>query len=120
MKHNPKKITAIQISLSLLLIFFIAFFTMSMKAKEKMLDIWEQLGLTQVASNKNIDQSFLQGHFYYFGAKNARNLAMNDRASMVNQLVGYAKKYVNSAEFKTTYQAYQNKRSEHIRRSLPK
>ena len=120
MKRIRKKIPAIQLTLSLLLIFLIAFFSMAMQAREKMKDIWEQLGLTQVAGNKNIDQSFLQGHFYYFGAKNARNLAMNDRVAMVNQMVDYAKKYVNSAEFKTTYQEYQNKRSETIRRSLPK
>jgi hypothetical protein len=118
MKRIRKKTP--QITLSLLLIFLIAFFTIAMKAKEKMIDIWGQLGLTQVAGQKNIDQSFLQGHFYYFGAKNARNLAMNDRVAMVSELVAYAKKYVSSPEFINNYQAYQNARSETIRRSLPK
>jgi hypothetical protein len=105
---------------ALLVIFILCFLTLAMKAKEKVDDIWQQLGLALPEAQKNINNSFFAGRLYYFGAKNAKNVVMGDRVAVVNQLVTYAKKYVNSPEFKTTWQEYQNKRSEVIRRDLPR
>jgi hypothetical protein len=104
----------------LCLIGFFCLFAIAMKVKNTTEDIWKQLGLTQPDAQKNIDNSFIQGRFYYIGAKNARNVVLGDRVAVVNQLVAYAKKYTSSPEFIKAYQEYQNKRSETMRRSLPK
>ena len=101
------------------LIGFFCFFALAMKVNKTLEDIWKQLGLTEPEAQKNINNSFMQGRFYYIGAKNARNVVVGDRVAVVNQLVAYAKKYASSPEFIKYYQEYQNKRSETIRRSLP-
>jgi hypothetical protein len=105
---------------ALLVILILCFLTLAMKTKEKFDDIWQQLGLTLPNAQKNINNSFFAGQLYYFDAKNAKNVVMGDRVAVVNQLVTYAKKYVNSQEFKIAWQEYQNKKSEVIRRGLPR
>ena len=104
----------------LLFISLLGILTVAMKSKEIVDDVWQKLGLTLPDAQKNINNSFFDGRFYYLGAKNAKNLALGDRVSVVNELVAYAKKYVNSAEFKTAWKEYQDKKSEVIRRSLPR
>lgn len=105
---------------ALSVICILSFFMVAMKAKEKAEDIWQQLGLVLPDAQKNINNSIFDGKFYYFGAKNAKNIALGDRVAMVNNLVAYAKKYVNSQEFKATWKEYQDKRSEVFRRNLPR
>jgi hypothetical protein len=106
--------------LTLLVICSLCFLALAMKAKKTVDDIWQQLGITLPDAQKNINNSFFDGKLYYFGAKNAKNLALGNRVAVVNSIVAYAKNYINSAEFKNTWQEYQNKRSEVIRRSLPR
>ena len=87
-----------------LAICFLCFFIVAMKTKQMADDIWKQLGLTLPDGQRNINNSFLQGRLYYFGAKNAKNVAIGDRVAVVNQLIAYAQKYYGSPEFKTAYQ----------------
>jgi hypothetical protein len=121
---KPPKLTSLVAGLKtvaiFLLICIIGFFIVAMKAKQKMDDVWKLLGIPEPAAQKKINESFVYGHFYYTGAKNAKNIATGNRVAVVNQLVAYAKKYVNSTEFKKVYQDYQNERSEPFRRTLPK
>lgn len=80
-------------------------FLLALKAKKMADDVWKQLGLSQGDVNININNSFGQGSFYYFGAKNAPKIALGDRASVIRELAAYAKKYSNSEEFKKKYEA---------------
>lgn len=80
------------------------FFIVAMKTQHRVDDIWKQLGLPLPDAHRNINNSFLQGRLYYFGAKNAKNVAAGDRVAVVNQLIGYAQKYYSTTEFKTAYQ----------------
>jgi hypothetical protein len=89
--------------LTLLAICFFFFFIVAMKTQQTADDIWKQLGLATPDAHLNINNSFLQGRLYYFGAKNAKNVATDDRAAVVNQLIAYAQKYYGSPEFKTSY-----------------
>jgi hypothetical protein len=82
------------------------FFITAMKVKEAADDIWEQVGLTLSQAQNNINQSFIKGHFFYDGAKNAKNIALGDRVAVVNQMVAYAKTYWNSPELQTAYKNY--------------
>jgi hypothetical protein len=77
-----------------------------MKAKEAADDIWEQVGLTLPQAQNNINQSFIKGHFFYDGAKNAKNVALGDRVAIVNQMAAYAKTYWNSPELQTAYKNF--------------
>ena len=121
---KPPKLTFLAAGLKtvfiLVVICLISFFTVAMKTKQMTDDVWKLLGITEPAAQKKINESFTYGHLYYSGAKNAKNIAMGNRVAVVNQLVTYAKKYVNSPEFKKTYQDYQNERSEPFRLRLPK
>ena len=66
-------------------------------------DLWTQLGITQSNANINIRVSVTGNTFQYAGAKNAKNVSVANRPSIVDQLVVYAKKYTASAEFKKEY-----------------
>lgn len=91
----------------LIIIFMIAAigstFLLAVKAKKLVDDVWKQLGLTQSETNININSSFRNGAFYYYGAKNARNIATGNRIAVIRDLAAYAKKYVASEEFKKSY-----------------
>jgi hypothetical protein len=102
------------------MICIVCFFILAMKAKQRVDDVWQQLGLPVAAAQKNINDSFFDGKLYYFGAKGAKNLALGDRIAVVQQIAAYVKKYVASPEFKKTWQDHQNKRSEVFRNSLPR
>jgi hypothetical protein len=83
---------------------FICLFLLGLKAKKMAEDVWKQLGLTQSDANININSSFAQGSFYYYGAKNAAKIAAGDRATVIRELAAHAKKYSNSDEFKKKYE----------------
>jgi len=78
-------------------------FTAAKKASTMAQDLWRQLGLTQEAADMNINISFQSGMFQYEGAKNAKDIAIGNRAAVVNQLVAYAKKYTASPKFQSEY-----------------
>jgi hypothetical protein len=95
--------------LALLAVSLLCFFTVAVKAKQFTDDVWKQLGLTPSDAHLNINYSFINGRLQYFGAKNAKDVALGNRVAVVNQLVAYAKKYVSSPEFKTAYQDFRLK-----------
>lgn len=66
-------------------------------------EIWKELGISRQAGNYGISTSFLQGYFYYYGARNAKNIAVGNRAAVVKELGTYAKEYVSSEAFKKEY-----------------
>ena len=66
-------------------------------------DIWKILGLSQQKGTEGIKNSFLNGYLYYYGAKNLKNISVNDRAAVAKDLLHYTKEYINSAEFKKQY-----------------
>ncbi|HEY0356879.1 MAG TPA: hypothetical protein VGC29_11770 [Flavisolibacter sp.] len=81
-----------------------AFFFMAMKARKFSDDLWKQLGIQESMAHQNIRNSFMYGDFYY-SAKNAKNIAVGDRAAVIRELVAYAKKYYSGPEFTKDYQA---------------
>ena len=66
-------------------------------------DIWKMLGLSQKTGTEGIKNSFLNGYLYYYGAKNAKNIALNDRASIAKDLLQYTREYISSVEFRKQY-----------------
>lgn len=67
-------------------------------------DLWQQLGITEKDGTERIRESFLLGYLQYYGAKNLKNIATADRKAVSTDLLNYAKKYVQSPDFKKAYE----------------
>jgi hypothetical protein len=103
---NSKLLVAIRGFAALVIMGLFVLFLISAKTKKVTDDIWNQLGLTLPEAQRDINNSFIYGHFDYSGAKYAKNIAAGDRTAVVNQLVAYTKKYWTSKEFTTAYNNY--------------
>ena len=66
-------------------------------------DVWKMLGLTKQDGSEKIKNSFMYGYLYYYGVKNVKNLALNDRPAIAKDLLSYTKEYIGSAAFKKQY-----------------
>lgn len=66
-------------------------------------DLWKMLGLSRQTGTDGIRNSFLNGYLYYYGARNAKNLAVSDRAAVARDLLQYTKEYISGEEFKKQF-----------------
>lgn len=80
-----------------------SFLFSSYQAKKITDDIWKMLGISRQAGTDGIKNSFLNGYLSYYGVRNAKNIAVNDRAAIAKDLLNYAKEYISGAEFKKQY-----------------
>jgi len=78
--------------------------------------IWKQLGISQQDGTDKIKKSFLDGWFHYEGLKNAKNIAIGDRAAATGDLLAYTKQYLSSPAFVAAY----NKQRAESKPSEPK
>lgn len=67
-------------------------------------ELWNMLGLSQQKGTEGIKNSFLNGYLYYYGAKNAKNLAGSDRSAVARDLLQYTKQYISGGEFKKQFE----------------
>ena len=81
-----------------------SFLFSSFRTKKVADDIWKMIGLSQKAGTDGIKNSFLNGYLYYYGAKNVKNIALNDRASIARDLLQYTKEFIGGAGFKKQYE----------------
>ena len=63
----------------------------------------QQLGISKADAESKIAGGFLYGSLDVYGLKNARNIAMGNRAAVTNDIMVYAKKYVGSSAFLKEY-----------------
>src|SRR5688500_13981153 len=68
-------------------------------------DLWQQLGIQEKNGSEMVRESFLNGYLQYYGIKNLKNIAVNDRKAIASDLLEYSKKFVQSAEFQKAYEA---------------
>jgi hypothetical protein len=68
-------------------------------------DFLKELGISKTAADKKITESILGGYLNEYGAANAKNIAIGNRAAVTNNLLNYVKQYVNSASFNNEYSA---------------
>ncbi|MET0463137.1 MAG: hypothetical protein ABW007_08280 [Chitinophagaceae bacterium] len=66
-------------------------------------DLWKSLGLSQQSGTDGIKNSFLNGYLQYYGARNAKNIALADRKAVAADLLTYTKQYISGAAFKKQY-----------------
>src|SRR4051812_276268 len=67
-------------------------------------EMWKLLGISRQSGTEGIKNSFLNGYLYYYGAKNAKNVALNDRSALAADLLSYTKEYISGAEFRKHYE----------------
>lgn len=81
-----------------------SFVFMSFKMYKTYTDVWQQLGISKEKGIRNIEESFLNGYFHYYGAEKAKNIVTGDRAAIAKDLLVYVKQQVNSDAFKKQYE----------------
>jgi hypothetical protein len=89
--------------------FFIALVSFSMllssfSARKMTNDVWKLLGITKQAGDEKIKNSFTNGYLYYYGVKNIKNLALNERGALAKDLLTYTKQYISSSNFANEYE----------------
>jgi predicted phage tail protein len=80
-----------------------SFLFSSYQAKKMTDDLWKTLGISKQNGTEGIKNSFLNGYLYYYGVKNAKNIAVNDRAAIASDLLNYTREYVSGDVFKKQY-----------------
>ena len=104
MKFNFKRLKAVpKISLFLRILLLGTAFFYSYAFKERIDDLWKQLGMGQTEVNSSISRSFLGGFMTTYGARNIKNLATGDKVSVAKNLLDYTKQYVTT-RFKPEYE----------------
>lgn len=104
-KHLKFLLANLKIMLVVASAVFVVFFASSFTASRHMAgDFWQLLGITRSQGTDNIKQSFLNNYLYYYGARNARNLAVGDRVAVARDLLNYSKQYLNSDGFRKEYE----------------
>jgi len=76
----------------------------SFKTRQAADDLWKALGLSQQAGTDGIKNSFLNGYLQFYGARNAKNIALNERKAVATDLLNYTKQYINGSVFKKQYE----------------
>jgi hypothetical protein len=71
--------------------------------KQKIDDLWKQLGIEQQVANTSIKESFLSGYLKFYTARNIKNIASGDKVAVAQDLLNYTKQYVNT-QFKAAYE----------------
>ena len=104
-KRNFKPVLkSVKATAVLILVALAGFFHFSFTTSRNMADdIWKQLGMTKEQGADGVKQSFLNGYLNYYNARNARNIALNNRAALAKDLLNYTKQYINSPGFKKEY-----------------
>lgn len=108
-RRSPIKLF-VTISLLCLAMFLSLVFLVSYKTKKLADDVWKQLGIPETTAKQKLVNSFLDGHLYASGLKNAKNIISNNRVVIVKEVAAYAKQYVNSVEFRQKYEAFRLKK----------
>jgi len=106
MQQKILKLIILQLRIAggLLILALITAILMSFTSRKIFVDVWQQLGISKERGAKNIDESFLNGYFHYYGAEKVKNLLAGDRVAIAKDLMAYAKQQVNTESFKKQYE----------------
>lgn len=76
----------------------------SFTSKKMAEDFLQQLGISKTSADEKISSSLLGGYLDQYGVKNAKNIAIGNRAAVANSLLLYTKQYAGGAAFQKEYQ----------------
>lgn len=103
---NKRKITPASGFIIACMLMSTSFLFSSYHTKKVVDDVWKMLGISRQTGTEGIKNSFFNGYLYYYGVKNAKNIAVNDRAAIAKDLLNYTKEYITGAEFKKQYEEW--------------
>jgi hypothetical protein len=105
MKTNNTLISRRKIASALFILIMISgsltFFSFTLKKVSD--DLFSQLGLSKNDAEYSIGNSILYGYLQHYSARNLKNIAAGNRATVVNELGAYTKEYVSTEDFKKQY-----------------
>ncbi|MBC7949802.1 MAG: hypothetical protein H7Y42_18100 [Chitinophagaceae bacterium] len=79
------------------------------RTQERMTDdVWKMLGISRQSADDKIQNSFINGYLHYYGVKNMKNIAVNDRGSIARDLLTYTKDFIGSSAFRKQYDDMRN------------
>lgn len=104
-KSTAKEATLFRIALIYCLALIVSLLLFSYTVKKVNEEFLKELGITKTEADKKISSSILGGYLDAYGVKNARNIALGNRAAVTRDLLTYTKQYVNSPAFKNEYAA---------------
>lgn len=96
------KLTGALFTTALLLTVSFSFYSFSL-TKHYADEFLKQLGITKATADAKMNSGFLFGSFDSYGLGKAKNILTGNRAAIVKDVVGYAKKYVVSPAFIKEY-----------------
>ncbi|HYK57058.1 MAG TPA: hypothetical protein VEV15_11360, partial [Flavisolibacter sp.] len=106
MQQKILKLLLLQLRLTggLLVAALLTALIMSFTAKKMFTDVWQQLGISKEKGIKNIEESFINGYFHYYGAEKAKNILSGNRAAIAKDLMTYTRQQISSETFKKQYE----------------
>ena len=106
MQQKILKLIVLQLRIAggLLVLALLTALLMSFTAKKMFSDVWQQLGISKEKGVRNIEESFMNGYFHYYGAEKAKNILSGNRAAIAKDLMAYAKQQISSESFKKQYE----------------
>ena len=93
----------LRIGITMLLVISTSLLLFSFTAKRFTEDFLQQLGITKISADEKISNSILGGYLDQYGLRNAKNIAVGNRAAVVKDLLTYTKQYVSSPAFVKEY-----------------
>lgn len=104
-------IALVRICTVLTVLAILSIFLFSFSVADKYADEFlKQLGISKMEADSKISNSILGGSLDAYGLKNAKNLALGNRAAVTKDLLSYVKKQVASPAFKKEYAAMRENR----------
>ncbi|MFT3675259.1 MAG: hypothetical protein QM781_05125 [Chitinophagaceae bacterium] len=100
---RTKKISLLLAPVAMLLLLVVLISFSSFKSRQAAADIWASLGISKQAGTDNIRNSFLDGYLHYYGARNLKSIALQDRQAIARDLLSYTREFVSGATFKAKY-----------------
>ncbi len=98
----------LRICIVVLLLVLLSFVLFSFTVHKMADDFLKQLGLSKAGADEKIVQSILGGSIDVYGLKNAKNIALGNRAAVAKDILVYTKQYTNSAAFIKSYNDLRN------------
>lgn len=103
---TEKMIMRLRLCIAGLLLVILGLFLFSFTIQQRMQeDFLKQLGLTKSQADERISQGLLGGYLNHYGIKNLKNIMLDNRGQVVQDLAAYAKQYTGTDAFKKAYAA---------------
>ena len=109
MKHHSLRQSAIHIFLLVLILSILGVTLVSFRTGQAYGDFLQQLGLTKQEANEKITSGFLGGYLNFYGIRNLKSIALNERAAIVKDVSEYAKQFALSPEYIKQYMELKEK-----------